>query len=254
MPSPLPDPLFDIGGKSIVVAGAGGGLGREITKALDERGANLTLADIDVDQFREFSAELSGNACVTAVDITDEASANAMAKAAIDAYGRVDAVINAAGVLSIAPALELSPDDFRRSLEINVTGALMLSRAAANHMSDDGGSIVHIASVSSLVANRNYASYASSKAALSQLVRVLAREWAERGIRVNALGPAMTETDLNRQFLADPDFQAQALGVIPMGRFGTPDDLFGALLLLIAPGGGFITGQTLYVDGGRTLV
>ena len=112
---------------------------------------------------------------------------------------------------------------------------------------------MHIASVSSQVANRNYAAYASSKAALAQLVRVLAREWAEHGIRVNALGPAMTETPLTKQHLANPEFEGQAVASIPMGRLGTPEDLFGAILLLIGPGGRFITGQILYVDGGRTL-
>ena len=114
--------------------------------------------------------------------------------------------------------------------------------------------MVHIASVSSLVANPNYAAYASSKAALSHLIRVLAREWAPRNIRVNALGPAMTETPLTAPHLADATFQAGALASIPMGRFGQPDDLLAAMLLLIGPGGRFITGQTIYVDGGRTLV
>ena len=116
------------------------------------------------------------------------------------------------------------------------------------------GRIVHFASVSSLVANVNYAAYASSKAALSQLVRVLAREWAPSGVSINAIGPAMTETGMTAGYLSDPDFRKQALSAIPMGRFGTPEDLVGLLVLLLAPGGSFITGQTIFVDGGRTLV
>jgi NAD(P)-dependent dehydrogenase (short-subunit alcohol dehydrogenase family) len=107
--------------------------------------------------------------------------------------------------------------------------------------------------VSSLVANLDYAAYATSKAALSQLVRVLAREWAPRGITVNAIGPAMTETGMTQVLLSDRQFRAQALASIPMGRFGTPHDLIGMVVLLLARAGAFITGQTIYVDGGRTL-
>ena len=189
MPSAAPDPLFDIDGKSIVVAGACGGLGQAIAKMLDRRGARLTIADRAPDDLQKLSGELTGTACAKAVDVTDEDSAVALVNAAVDAFGRVDALINAAGILTIAPALELTPEEFRRTLDVNVTGALLLSRAAATQMSAGGGTIVHIASVSSQVANRNYAAYASSKAALAQLVRVIAREWAERGVRVNALGP-----------------------------------------------------------------
>jgi NAD(P)-dependent dehydrogenase (short-subunit alcohol dehydrogenase family) len=120
-------------------------------------------------------------------------------------------------------------------------------------MAAKGGRIIHFASVSSSVANVNYAAYATSKAALSQLVRVLAREWAPNGITVNAIGPAMTETGMTGSFLSDPKFRAQALASIPMRRFGMPEDLIGTVILLLAPAGDFITGQTIYVDGGRTL-
>ena len=173
---------------------------------------------------------------------------------AVRHMGGLYGVVNAAGLLQIAPALELEAGRFRATLETNVTGAFLLSRAAARAMGQGGGRIVHFASVSSLVANTQYAAYSSSKAALAQLVRVLAREWAPRGITVNAIGPAMTETGMTARFLADPEFRSQALASIPMGRFGTPQDLVGALVLLLAPAGAFITGQTVYVDGGRTLV
>jgi NAD(P)-dependent dehydrogenase (short-subunit alcohol dehydrogenase family) len=120
-------------------------------------------------------------------------------------------------------------------------------------MADQGGRIVHFASVSSLVANVDYAAYATSKAALVQLVRVLAREWAPRAVTVNAIGPAMTETGMTKTLLSDPQFRAQALASIPLGRFGQPEDLIGMVVLLLAAAGAFITGQTIYVDGGRTL-
>jgi NAD(P)-dependent dehydrogenase (short-subunit alcohol dehydrogenase family) len=172
---------------------------------------------------------------------------------AVERFGRVDGVVNTAGVLRIASALDLPAAHFRETLDVNVAGAFFLSRAAARSMADQGGRIVHFASVSSLVANVDYAAYATSKAALVQLVRVLAREWAPRAVTVNAIGPAMTETGMTKTLLSDPQFRAQALASIPLGRFGQPEDLIGMVVLLLAAAGAFITGQTIYVDGGRTL-
>jgi NAD(P)-dependent dehydrogenase (short-subunit alcohol dehydrogenase family) len=249
----MPDTLFDIQGQSIVIAGAASGLGRALAHALAERGARLTLGDLSDDGLAAAGAELGPQAATCTADIAAEAGADALISAAAHRFGRVDGVVNTAGVLHIAPALDLDPARFRETLEVNVTGAFLLSRAAARQMGDDGGRIVHLASVSSLVANLNYSAYAASKAALSQLVRVLAREWAARSITVNAIGPAMTETGMTQGFLSDPQFRARALASIPMGRFGTPRDLIGVVVLLLAPAGSFITGQTIYVDGGRTV-
>jgi NAD(P)-dependent dehydrogenase (short-subunit alcohol dehydrogenase family) len=121
-------------------------------------------------------------------------------------------------------------------------------------MQERGGRIIHIASVSSNVANIDYAAYASSKAALSQLVRVMAREWATKNILVNAIGPALTETKLTREYLSDQHFRQNAIDTIPMQRLGLPSDLFGPIIMLMSKAGAFITGQTIYVDGGRTTV
>lgn len=248
------DPQFNVAGKSIVLAGACGGLGREMARCLAERGARLTLADRDTAALPGLAGELGSDAVHHVVDITDEAATHGLIDVACRAHGGVDALVNATGAFAVGPADELSVEAFRQTLDVNVTGALLLSRAAARRMGPDGGVILHIASVSSLVANPNYAAYASSKAAISHLIRVLAREWAPRNIRVNALGPAMTETPLTAPHLSDPAFQDQALAVIPLGRFGLPSDLLAPMLMLLGPGGAFITGQTIYVDGGRTLV
>mgnify|MGYP001811734083 FL=1 len=248
------DPLFDVAGQSIVVVGAAGGLGSAMARSLAYRGARLMLSDLDAGALDALAHDIAGDVRWQIADITDETATAGLMQAAADAFGGIDVLINATGIFTVGPAQELPVDDFRRALDVNVTGALLLSRAAANHMGRDGGSILHIASVSSQVANFDYAAYASSKAALAQLVRVLAREWAPRRIRVNALGPAMTETPLTAPQLSDPAFQEQALAVIPLGRFGLPGDLLAPMLMLVGPGGAFITGQTIYVDGGRTLV
>ena len=245
------DDLFDITGRVVLVTGAASGLGRSLARALAVRGANLEL----VDRTSIGAAASSGlDAVVHVADLTDEPAIKAVVEDILRRRGRLDAVVNCAGVFRIGPALKLTLEDFRASLDVNVAGAFIISRLAARAMAASGGRIVHLASVSSHVSNEQYAAYASSKAALSHLVRVLAREWACQDITVNAIGPALTETGMTGSLLSDPSARDAALSVIPMGRFGTPEDLLGALLLLISPAGGFITGQTIYVDGGRTLV
>lgn len=247
------DLQFDLTGKVVLVAGAAGGLGRPIALDVARRGARVVALDRDGDALAALARD-GGFEPPLMADIADEPALIDAVDRAIAHHGRLDGVVNAAGVLPIATALDMPVEIFRDCLEANLTGAFLLSRVAAARMDDDGGRIVHIASVSSAVANAGYAAYASSKAGLANLVRVLAREWAGRNITVNAIGPAMTETPLTAGYLADPEFRRQARAVIPMDRLGTADDLLATVTLLLAPGGAFITGQTIYIDGGRTLV
>lgn len=246
--------LFDLRDRGIVIAGAGGGLARAIVRTLSGAGARLFLIDIDAERLNRIEADAAGAAAQQA-DVTDAAALDRAMAAASAHLGRVDGAVNAAGVLPIAPAASMAPADFRACLDLNVTGAFLFSRAAAVPMrSTGGGSIVHLASVSSFVANRDYAAYASSKGGLAQLIRVLAREWAGENIRVNGIGPALTDTPLTHAYLADAKFRAQAVAAIPMGRLGQPEDIVATVLLLLASGGAFITGQIICPDGGRTLV
>ena len=247
------DPLFDVIDKVYLIAGAGGGLGGPVAKALASRGAKLVLFDIDAMALERIAAALP-DALTQIVDMNSETAVSDAVRLSVERFGRLDGAINAAGKLPIAAAADFDETTFRQCLEVNVTGAFIFSRCVARAISDQGGRIVHIASVSSYVANPEYAAYASSKAALAQLVKVLAREWAPRNILVNAIGPALTETSLTHDYLADPVFRKNAVSAIPMGRLGEPEDLIGAVLLLLGKGGAFITGQTIYVDGGRTLV
>jgi NAD(P)-dependent dehydrogenase (short-subunit alcohol dehydrogenase family) len=246
------DPLFEIQGRTVVIAGAGGGLGGEIVRELHGRGARLILFDIDEARLRAVEADCL-DAVALVADITDEAQVRAVIARGMEEFGRIDGAINAAGLLPMEPALDASMATFRACIDVNLTGAFVLSRAVAEAVGENGR-IIHLASVSSLVANPQYAAYASSKAALSQLVRVLAREWAPKNITVNAIGPAMIETPMTEDYLAEPGFREQAVAAIPMGRLAEPGDLMGTIILLLAEGGAFITGQTIYVDGGRTLV
>jgi len=246
------DPLFDVRGKVYLVAGAGGGLGRTIVHGLADRGASLVLLDVDEQSLEQVGSKYR-DVRLHVADITDEKALGNVVGMTETSFGRLDGAINAAGLLPIANAEEVDEALFRQCVDTNLTGAFLFSRVASRAM-HNGGRVIHIASVSSHVANPGYAAYASSKAGLSQLVRVLAREWAVRNILVNAIGPALIETPLTREYLAQPDFREAATSQIPLGRLGVPEDIVGPLLLLLGQGGAFITGQTIYVDGGRTVV
>lgn len=248
--------IFDITGRSILVAGGAGGIGSGLAGELARRGAKLTIADMDEGAANAVRDGLDGDghrAC--RLNVTEEASCTAAVETAVANGGRLDGMLNAAGILRVASAIDLPEADFKASMDINVTGSLLLARQAGKVMIEQGGGqIVTIASVSSIVANPNYAAYATSKAALMQLTRVLAVEWAEHQVAVNAIGPAVIPTPLSDPFMAAPEFKAYQMSRIPMGRMATVEDLYGAALLLLSPAGAFMTGQTLYVDGGRTLV
>ena len=250
---PLIDPLFNVSDNTYLIAGAGGGLGNVMAKALAERGARLALFDIDEAALQRIGITIP-EALTQVADINDQSALSEMMRLTQSRFGTIDGAINAAGLLPMAAAATFDEAVFRQCIDVNLTAAFLFSKTVAEQMQDAGGRIVHIASVSSFVANPEYAAYASSKAGLAQMIRVLAREWAPKDILVNAIGPALTETPLTRDYLSDPGFRRNAISAIPMGRLGEADDLIGALLLLLSPAGSFITGQTIYVDGGRTLV
>ena len=225
----------------------------QISEFLYKRGARLFLVDQNQTKLSSLAEILTGSKSICA-NICDEVQTEKVAAKIENKFGFLDGAINTVGIFAIGPALELDPKIFRNCIDVNLSGALIFSQLAAQAMNEKGGRIIHLASVSSQVANIHYAPYSSSKAALTQLVKVLGREWAPRKILVNAIGPAMVEGEMSKNYLVDPKFHAQALDSIPMGRFCKPTDLFGTILLLLGAGGEFITGQTLFVDGGRTLV
>lgn len=250
---PLLDPLFNVSDNTYLITGAGGGLGKVMAKALAERGARLALFDIDETALQRISITIP-DALTQVADINDQSDLSEMVQLTQSRFGTIDGAINAAGLLPMGAAATFDEAVFRQCIDVNLTAAFLFSKTLAEQMQDAGGRIVHIASVSSFVANPEYAAYASSKAGLAQMIRVLAREWAPKDILVNAIGPALTETPLTRDYLSDPGFRRNTIAAIPLGRLGEADDLIGALLLLLSPAGSFITGQTIYVDGGRTLV
>lgn len=248
--------LFDLTDRVAVVTG-GGGLGREIAKAFAEFGARLVIADIDPGRAEAAAVEIAqmgGKARAAQVDVTSAASARALADQVVAEEGWIDILVNAAGVFTVAPALELTPEAWARVLDVNLTGMFLMCQAVGAVMVRRGrGKIINLASVSSRVANPGYAAYAASKGGVAQLTKVLGLEWCRHGVNVNAIGPAFTETDLTRPYLDHEGWRELVLSKIPAGRLGVPGDIVGAAVFLASAASDFVVGQTIYVDGGRTL-
>jgi NAD(P)-dependent dehydrogenase (short-subunit alcohol dehydrogenase family) len=258
MSAPGPDPLFDIAGRRILIAGAAGGLGAPLARALALRGARLMLADLNAGGAESLARELSASndrAFACRLDVTDEASCATAVEQSAQRLGGLDVVVNATGIYRVGPALDLTLEDWHLTIAANLTGAFLLARAAGRHMvAERQGRIITLASVSSRVVNPDYAAYASSKAGVAHLTQVLALEWAPFGVTVNAIGPAVIPTPLSKAVVDDDRRRQAAIAKIPIGRLGAPEDLFGAVILLASDAGAFITGQTIYVDGGRSLL
>lgn len=245
--------LFDLTGRVALVTGGGGGLGREIGRGLADFGARIVLADLDVTLARQAAAEIEG-ATADAVDVTDPASAGTLVERVSGALGRIDILVNAAGIFRLAPALEMSLADWEAVLRVNLTGTFVMTRAVAPLMLTRGrGNVVNITSVSSVVANPEYAAYAASKGGTMQLTRVLGIEWCRQGIAVNAIAPAFTDTALTRGYLERPGAHERVVSKIPMGRLAEARDIVGAAVFLASDAAAFMVGQTIFVDGGRTL-
>jgi len=245
--------LFDLSERVAIVTGGGGALGGAIAQGLAEFGARVVLADLDAALAKTAASGITG-ATADVVDVTDPVSATALAERVQGAFGRIDILINAAGIFRVAPALELSMADWDAVLRVNLTGIFVMTRAVAPHMlARRRGNVVNITSVSSVVANPEYAAYAASKGGAMQLTRVLGVEWCRQGIAVNAIAPAFTETPLTRGYLARPGAPERVVGRIPMGRLAEPSDIVGAAVFLASDAASFMVGQTLFVDGGRTL-
>ena len=245
--------LFDLTDRVAIVTGGGGALGQEIGRGLAAFGARVIFADLDRERAAEAATGATGARAET-VDVTDPESAGALVSRTVAADQRIDILVNAAGVFRVAPMLELKLSDWESVLKVNLTGIFVMTQAVGGVMLRQGkGRVINLGSVSSRVGNAEYAAYAASKGGVSQLTRALGAEWCRHGVLVNAIGPAFTETPLTRGYLERPDARQRVLDKIPMGRMGEPRDIVGAAVFLASDASEFVVGQTLYVDGGRTL-
>ncbi|MCW5751828.1 MAG: glucose 1-dehydrogenase [Alphaproteobacteria bacterium] len=245
----MPEPA--LAGRAALVTGAGAGIGLAIARRLAADGVALALFDLR--GAKEAAAEIAAKgsrAIALAGDVAREADAAAAVTATMAAFGRLDILVNNAGIALLQPFLETSPEAFRRILDVNVTGAFLMSQAAARVMAAQGGGrIVNIVSISGQRAGLGRTAYGTSKAALIQLTRQMALELAEHAIAVNAVAPGPVETEMAK-LMHDEATRAGYLRMVPMGRYGTPEEIAEAVAYLASGRAGYITGHVLDVDGG----
>jgi NAD(P)-dependent dehydrogenase (short-subunit alcohol dehydrogenase family) len=247
--------LYGLAGQVALVTGARQGIGRELALAFGRAGAAVAVTSRRPDQLDAVAGELAAlgaEHCELGLDIRSEAEVVETVAAVRKRFGRLDVVVNNAGLSVRKPALEHTLDEWDAVLETNLRGTFLVSRESARAMTD-GGRIVNLSSTFARAAHLDRAAYAASKAGIEQLTRVLALEWAERGITVNAIAPTTTETETRREVLASEEARQERIRAIPLGRLGTTEDVVGVALMLAGPAGRFVTGQTILVDGGFTL-
>jgi NAD(P)-dependent dehydrogenase (short-subunit alcohol dehydrogenase family) len=243
---------FRLDGRVAVVTGASSGLGVAIARALAEAGADLVLAARRVDRLAETVrlVEETGRAALAVpADVSDPAACRAVAAAAADRFGRIDVLVNNAGIGTAVPATRETPEQFRSVIDVNLNGCYWMAQAVAGHM-PPGSSIVNVSSVLGLVTGGlPQAAYSSAKAGLFGLTRDLAAQWtARKGIRVNAVAPGFFPSEMTDQY--PPGYVDAHVANVPAGRAGDPDELAAAVLFLAAPASSYVTGATLVVDGG----
>ena len=238
-----------MGGKAGLVTGAASGIGRAIAATLVESGAEVLLVDRDGPALEAAARELVAEAY--AVDLAaDSAPESAVGRTVVE-WGRIDFLVNAAGVQARGPAIELSDEDWERLHAVNLRAVFRGCRAAARRMVESGGgAILNVASISSTVGVPGIVPYGAMKGGVVQLTRGLAVELAPSGVRVNAVAPGYVTTAMTGELWRDEDRKAQVTARIPLGRFASPEEISPAALFLLSPAAGYITGEVLHVDGG----
>jgi 3-oxoacyl-[acyl-carrier protein] reductase len=249
--------IFDLKGRVALVTGASSGLGERFAQVLAANGATVVLAARRADRLKALQSKIEkagGRAIAAEADVLDRKSMLRAFDQAEKAFGTVTVLVNNAGIAHANRALEITEEQWRKILSIDLDAVFFWAQEAAKRMlaANKRGAIINIASVAGLGVSKGVAAYATAKAGVVQLTKALALELAFKGIRVNAIAPGWFPTDINREFLTSDAGQAMKRE-IPMGRFGDEGDLDGALLLLASDAGAYIAGTTIVVDGGQTV-
>jgi NAD(P)-dependent dehydrogenase (short-subunit alcohol dehydrogenase family) len=249
---------LDVSGSVVLVTGGTSGIGRAMALGFASAGAKVCAGSTNPDKVAAIAKELGAGHHAVKLDVSDEASVRAAVAATKEKFGRVDCVINAAGVIAKKPSLEVTTEEFDRIVRINLTGSFIVAREAAKAMKEQSpagpkqlrGNIIFVASLNSYISLSEVLAYASSKSGVLGLVRGLANEWAKLGIRVNAIAPGVFPTDLNRPLIEGTERGKWLTAHTPMNRFGDADELVGAAIYLSSPSASYTTGETIIVDGG----
>lgn len=245
--------MFDLTGKAALVTGASGGIGGAVARALHAQGATVALSGTRAEPLEALKAELGERAHVLLCDLSDAASVEALPKAAAEAMGAVDVLVNNAGITRDQLFMRMSDEDWAKVIEVNLTSTFRLCRAVLRGMMKARwGRIVNISSVVGATGNPGQGNYAAAKAGMVGMSKSLAYEVASRGITVNCVAPGFIATAMTDKL--NDEQRAKILGQIPAGRMGTSEEIASAVLYLASPEAGYVTGATLHVNGGMAMI
>ena len=251
--------LFDLTGKTALITGSSEGLGLSMARGLAGAGATIILNGRDETKLSSAAKSLADdghNVGVRAFDVADEKVVIAAFEHFDTAGVAIDILVNNAGIQLRKPMVDLKTEEWRRVVDIHLTGSFQVGREAAKRMiaRGRGGKIINIASLASEVARATISPYVAAKGGVRMLTRSMAAEWAQHDIQANAIGPGYIATEMNRALLDDPKFDAWVKGRTPSGRWGTPEDLIGVTVFLASQASDYVNGQIIYVDGGLLAV
>lgn len=248
---------YDLSGKVALVTGGRKGIGYAIAKRLAQAGANVAIASRNESEVKKAAQSLSSfgvESIGIGVDVSNIAEAQKIPSLVAERFKRLDILVNNSGISIPTPALEVTEKIWDKILDTNLKGMFFCSQSACRQMMNQGGgTIINIASVQSVVAQRNQAPYGSSKGGIAMMTKVLALEWAQYDIRVNVIAPGSIRTDINREYLARPENLRKNLSMIPLNRIGDPEDIAGMAVFLCTDDASYITGTTIFIDGGWTI-
>ena len=249
--------MFDLTGKRALVIGGGGGIGGAIAHAFADFGARVAIADLSLDAAQAIATSCQrdgvGFTVCRSMDVTNPDQINQVIGEIEAELDKIDILVNSAGINIRRDVTDYTAEEWFRIINTNLSGVFFVTQAVARGMlARSYGRVISIGSVSSLMGHPQHAPYAATKGGVAIMTKAMATEWATKGVTVNAIGPAYTVTALITELMNNPVKYREIIETIPMGRLGRPEDIVGAAVYLASDAASFVTGQTIYVDGGRT--